>query len=360
MKTYLNALSLSLLLLLSACKKEQNLLSNPEDGPPAGYADGNYTVPTEADLEDASQPSTVVGDGTPESCTAEAFIDAVAGGGVITFNCGADPITITLDETAKIYNNASDEVIIDGGGLVTLSGGGNHRILYMNTCDQDLVWTTPQCQNQDHPRVTVQNLTFINGNSIGDQEHEGGAAIWARGGRLKIVNCRFFNNQCATTGPDVGGGAVRVFDQYQDLPVYVTRSTFGGAEGYGNSGSNGGAISSIGVSWSIYNSLFSHNSAIGNGGNPAANGTPGGGSGGAIYNDGNTMTLGLYGCKIEENTVNTHGAAIFFVSNDRSGDIIIEDCVIRNNQGGTWYPNYPDISGHSDTPIQVSNSIIED
>ena len=32
--------------------------------------------------------------------------------------------------------------------------------------------------------------------------------------------------------------------------------------------------------------LFSHNRAIGEGGNPAEEGTPGGGSGGAIYNDG--------------------------------------------------------------------------
>jgi hypothetical protein len=54
-------------------------------------------------------------------------------------------------------------------------------------------------------------------------------------------------------------------------------------EGYGNTGSNGGAISSIGVSWTLINCLFSHNKAIGNGGNPAQEGAPGGGSGGAIY-----------------------------------------------------------------------------
>ena len=33
--------------------------------------------------------------------------------------------------------------------------------------------------------------------------------------------------------------------------------------------------------------------AIGDGANPAESGTPGGGSGGAIYNDGNTFTLTL-------------------------------------------------------------------
>ena len=31
----------------------------------------------------------------------------------------------------------------------------------MNTCDEDQVWTTSHCQNQDHPRLTVQNITFL-------------------------------------------------------------------------------------------------------------------------------------------------------------------------------------------------------
>jgi hypothetical protein len=73
---------------------------------------------------------------------------------------------------------------------------------------------------------------------------------------------------------------VRAFSQYNGLPIYVVDSTFGGADGYGNTCSNGGGISSIGVSWTLINSLFSHNHAIGNGGNPAQPGTPGGGSGG--------------------------------------------------------------------------------
>ena len=47
------------------------------------------------------------------------------------------------------------------------------------------------CDNQDHPRLTVQNLTFIDGNSKNETEYDGGGAIWARGGQLKIVNSRF-------------------------------------------------------------------------------------------------------------------------------------------------------------------------
>ncbi|ELR73400.1 putative lipoprotein [Fulvivirga imtechensis AK7] len=359
---------LSTAAIVSACSDDDtptnttinNPLANPEDGPPAGNPDGKYPIPMEAGLADITNPDQVIGNGTPESCTGQLVVEAIAQGGKIVFNCGEEPLTIILPETAKIFNDANNEVVIDGGGLITLSGGGVRRILYMNTCDPDQNWTTSHCQDQDHPRLTVQNITFANGNSSSETEYTGGGAIWARGGQLKVVNCRFFNNICASTGPDLGGGAIRVFDQYQDRPVYVVNSTFGGAEGYGNSGSNGGAISSIGVSWTIINSLFSHNSAVGNGGNPAEAGTPGGGSGGAIYNDGNEMTLRILGSIIEENEVNAYGAAIFFVSNNHTGNIVIDQSIIRNNKGGSWYPVYPDISMHEDTDISVTDSEIVD
>jgi hypothetical protein len=135
--------------------------------------------------------------------------------------------------------------------------------------------------------------------------------------------------------------------------VYVVNSTFGGAEGYGNAGANGGGISSIGVSWSIYNSQFSYNRATGTG---ASSGN--GGNGGAIYNDGNTMTLAVYGTLIEHNQVNAHGSGIFFVTNDLSGNIRIVDSVIRENTGGSWY-ELPGISMHSETRREIINSTIE-
>jgi len=315
-------------------------------------------VPVQADLEDTSVPTNVVGTGTPASCTSAAFVDAVAQGGIITFDCGPDPVTITLDQTAKVFNDTGPDIVIDGGGLVTLSGGNSRRILYMNTCDQNQVWTTDHCQNQDHPRLTVQNLTFINADSSNEIEHDGGGAIWVRGGRFKVVNCRFYGNMCGAEGPDLGGAGIRAFSQYQGLPVYVVESTFGGGPASGNTCSNGGGISSIGVSWTIINSLFSFNHAIGNGGNPADPGTPGGGSGGAIYNDGNTMTLSICGTRIEHNDVVQHGSAIFFVTNDHSGNIVIDRSVITGNTGGSWYPTYPQISNHSDTPITVLSSIV--
>ncbi len=329
-------------------------------GPAAGDPDDKCSVPAEAQPVDTTKPTHVIGDGTAARCTSDAVVSTIALGGLITFDCGPDPITITLTETAKIFNDTGPEIVIDGGGLVTLSGGNQHRILYMDTCDQAQHWTSSTCQNQDSPHLTLQNLTFLGGNSTGQlEEGGGGGAVLVRGGRFKVINCRFFNNYCDPTGQDLGGAGLRVLSQYNGLPVYVVDSTFGGADGYGNQCSNGGGISSIGVSWTIINSLFSYNHAVGNGGNPATSGTPGGGSGGAIYNDGDTMTLSLCGTSIEYNEVNAYGSAIFFVSNDNTGNIVIDQSVITNNIGGSWYPTYPQISNNDATPITVTNSTIQ-
>ena len=337
-------------------------MTDPDQGPPAGNPnpEATCTVPSEAQAEDVSDPTKVVGSGTPESCTSEAVVSAIAGGGIITFDCGDDPVTITLEETAKIFNDTGPEIVIDGGGLVALSGAGQRRILYMNTCDQDQVWTTPNCTNQDHPRLTLQNITFVDGNSAAELEHEGGGAVWVNGGRLKVVNTRFFNNVCANDGPDVGGAGIWSRNQHEGRPVFLVNSTLGGGAEFGNSCSNGGGLASINVSWTIINSLISHNHAVGVGGNPPQEGTPGGGSGGAVYNDGNTMTLDLCGTRIEHNDVVQHGSAIFFVTNDNSGDVQIDRSNITNNTGGTWYPVFEQISAHETTQIVVTDSVIGD
>jgi hypothetical protein len=232
------------------------------------------------------------------------------------------------------------------------------RILYMNTCDQAQVWTTSHCQNQDHPRLTVQNLTFVDGNStgatIGTDGGGGGGAIFVRGGRFKVVNSRFVGNRCDPTGPDVGGAALRVFSQYNSLPVYVVNSRFENGVC-----SNGSGISSIGVSWTVINSTFSNNQAVGWGANPRRNGTPGGGSGGAIYLDGNTFTLRLLGSTIENNSANEGGGAIFFVSNNNTGTLRIEESVIRHNpSAGFETRGYPGIFVQGAGTPTVVNSII--
>jgi hypothetical protein len=294
-------------------------------------------VPPEAAAVDTSRPTRVIGAGTPAGCTSAAVVAAVAAGGIITFDCGPDPVTITLTVTAQVRNDAAPEVVLDGGGLVTLSGAGQRRILYQNTCDEALGITTSHCQDQDHPRLTIQNITLADGNAAGAAE--GGGAVFVRGGRVKVVNSTFLRNECGATGPDLGGAAMRVLSQSAGRPVFVVGSTFDGG-----TCANGGALSSIGVSWNVLNSLLRNNSAIGNGANPARPGTPGGGSGGAIYADGNTFTVRIAGSVVEDNKANEGGGAVFFVSNDRTGTMAVESSTLRRNpSAGFETPGYKGI-----------------
>jgi hypothetical protein len=234
-------------------------------------------VPRQARPVGTAHPDRWIGTGTPRSCTSRAVVRAVAKGGVIRFRCGPDPVRIEMKQTAKVVNT-SRRVVLDGRGLVTLGGGGRRRILYQNTCDQRQRWTTSHCDDQATPRLVVQNLTFADGDATGATEEGGGGAIFARG-------------VC----------------------------------------SNGAALSSIGVSWSIFNSTFIGNRAVGRGANPARPGTAGGGSGGAVYADGNRFRVLIAGTRMTGNHAREGGGAIFFVSNDRSGSLEIRASSLRAN-----------------------------
>jgi hypothetical protein len=365
----------AVLVALAGCSSDANntkvdnfsgTTPSPENGPAAGNPDGKEPVPAEGQLEDVSTPTTVVGNGTADSCTGAAFVAAVAKGGIITFSCGEAPKTIVLTSTAKVFNDTAPKLVIDGGNKVTLSGGGRIRILYMSTCDKAQVYPPGpgDCNTAAGIQLVVQNITFVDGNAkdIPDTNNAGGGgAIYAQGGSLKVVNARFFHNVCADLGSDVGGGAIRKLDYLvapglgPSRPVWIVNSTFGGRDDLGNSCANGGALSSIGVSWNVLNSLFSRNTAVGHGANSGE-----GGNGGAIYNDGNEIVLNIAGGLLEHNKANEGGSAVFFVSNNKSGSITIKDSVARDNPRGTFEtPGLPGFYVIAKEPAQVVNSQIE-
>lgn len=292
-------------------------------------------APPAAAGEQRAVPPRVVGTGTPASCTSAAVVKAVGAGGRITFDCGPDPVTIVMKQTAKVVNT-NPVTVIDGGGLVTLSGAGKRRILYQNTCDPRQVWTTDHCQAQRQPLLVVKGLRLVRGSSVGETyEGGGGGAVFVRGGRLRVVGSTFDRNRCDRTGPDLGGAAIRVLSVVR--PVTVRGSTFT----HGRC-SNGSALSSIGVSWRVRDSVFRNNRAVGRGANPSRPGTPGGGSGGAIYLDGNRFTLRLTDVLMEDNKAREGGGAIFFVSNDRTGTMTLSGSTLRRNPS-LGFETYPGI-----------------
>src|SRR5215475_6692394 len=65
----------------------------------------------------------VIGNGAPSACT-EAALRAALPGGNVTFDCGPDPVTIAITHIVDVTTS----VRIDGGGLVTFSGGDSDTL----------------------------------------------------------------------------------------------------------------------------------------------------------------------------------------------------------------------------------------
>jgi hypothetical protein len=331
----------------------------------SGNTNGNFPVPYWGQAVNTSNPNHVIGDGWPASCTSSAVVQAVAEGGIITFNCGPNPVTIFMNETANV-DKTEHSVVLDGGGLVTLSGEGQRRILFSDTCLG--VWSTNDCINQPYPRIAVQNITFEDGYDGAHQATckfdspecwfggvDGGGAIYAEGGEFKAVNSSFLNNQCYSFGADLGGGAIRVLGQYLNRPVYITNDTF-----TGNSCANGGALSSINVNWDVLNSVFTDNAAIGWGANQPVWGTPGGGSGGALYSDNTTNYSTLIGGTVMDgNTAAEGGGAILYVVAYGPGNLTLNQSQLWDNASDQFW-TYPGIFVESNDvdgqPVMINST----
>lgn len=253
-------------------------------GPPAP------TCPAPIDPVDTSSPTAVIGKGTPDTCDEASLDAAIAAGGVITFSCGADPVTITVTSEKKL----TKDTVIDGGGKVTLSGGGKTRILHVASA-----W------DQKSPKLTVQHLSFTGGYTTDvpntKDTTQGGAAIFREGGSLDVIDCQFSNNTCASTGQDVSGGAITSQGVGDTV---ISASTFSK-----NSGSNGGAVGNLGNGLTVVNCGFDGNSATGTDGNPGN-----GGDGGAIVFDGTMTTMSICGSTFTNNHSGAQGGAIFRVA----------------------------------------------
>jgi len=267
---------------------------------------------------DTTAPDTVVGDGTAESCTEDAFKGAIATGGVITFACGADPATITLTSEAVI----GADTVIDGGGLVTLSGGGTTRILNMDTGNFEATG----------PLLTVQHLTFTGGHAtgtkfrLGTDVDGGGGAIFYRGGSVTAIDCTFTDNKAAELGPDVAGGGIYGIGVGETI---VVASRFNA-----NRAANGGALGALHTALTVVNTTIVDNVATGNGANYIDEGGEQqgqGGNGGAIVMDGVGRTLRICGSTISNNEGGAFGGAVFRTSYE-SEPTIVDRSVFDSNR----------------------------
>lgn len=287
----------------------------------------------------------VVGTGTPASCTPAALAYAVKSGGTVRFDCGPKKVTIALDRTLFVCNTTTckhpwqdpkakvvQQLVLDGGGKVTLSGKGARGILYANTCEKSFGWLDAHCDTQTTPYVLVKDITFTRGDASSTPSGKasvggggGGGAIAMRGGRLTVQRATFRDNHCMQKHSDAGGGAIRVVGQKES--ARVLESTF-----EDNACANGGAVSSLQAPLLVRDSTFTGNTATGTG---ASSGQ--GGNGGAIYFDGTRQSVTIERSTIQGNVAPEGGPGVFYVSNDRTGTLTITDSTVTKNTGARFW-----------------------
>ena len=265
----------------------------------------------------------VVGTSTSASCTEPALDACLPGGagftGAVTFDCGG-PATVTVSSTKAI----SADTTIDGGSLITISGGNSVGVFSVNAgitfTVRNLTIANGSAPDgggiRSEGTLTVTNSTFSDNSATLFNGGGNGGGIW-NVGTLTVTNSTFSGNSAPTDGGGIwnlgtltvtnstfsansardGGGIAGEGDG----TVTVTSSTFSGNSASGFSG--GGAIWSNGT-LNMSNSTFSGNSATGGGGaihnsgtltvtNSTFWGNTGkgeGGAGGAIYSGG-TLTV---------------------------------------------------------------------
>ncbi|NJK80831.1 MAG: hypothetical protein HC914_13415 [Chloroflexaceae bacterium] len=300
------------------------------------------------------------------ACTAANLQAALAAGGHITFNCGPDPVTIAV--SAPLVTSATEDIVLDGGGLVTLDGQNSTRILEKPF--------TPGSENDKTlgNDLTIQNMRFINARAPAATEAQDGNA---RGGavtavspgtRLHIINSTFENNTTTSINDeDNQGGAVYVANIFETIIV--------GSVFTNNTAGSGGAFGGIATGLIVYNSRFV--------GNSAPDDSAGGivkGHGGALHLDGVTnnfnpdsnKVVDVCGSEFINNTAVRGGGAIKVTISDNLGTkATYQNSTFTNNRlirvppteghGGAIYHIEDDLDGGANEDnIEIRNSTFND
>jgi len=234
-------------------------------------------------------------------------------GDIVAFAPALVGQTIALERHLEIP--AGKRLTIDGSGApgITLSGGGQHRIMYINS-------------SQNAPsNVVLRNLTLANGytpgrggavqvahrgaltvgnvqfrNNVAD---EGGGAIFTNfEGQLTVLGSRFIGNRATAGNNERGAGAIAFWGPNKLL---VRNSLF-----TGNAGINGGAINSLNGQLIIENSRFLNNQTLA-----------------ARYDTGNARpSLRGYGGAIYTDRASSK-------SDTTSGNIVVRNSLFGGNRG---------------------------
>lgn len=256
---------------------------------------------------DVSHPTTVVGDGTPASCTEQALIRAVEIGGVITFDCGADPTEIVLQDELVVRK----DTVIDGAARITVSGDYSTRIFHLAS--------RPEL---DTPSLTLQNLHLVGGaaglgrSGAAEGQKIAGGAVYREGGRLAVFQSLLQTHTGPSSAPSSMGGAI--YAEGVGETVLVDVGILGGAA------NSGGALATNGGPLRVYGGGIIGSLALGSGGVPGDGGV---GGGVLLAGDGDALFCGV---QFRDNIAAAHGGGLFRIA-DRAQRVSLYQAEMHGN-----------------------------
>jgi parallel beta-helix repeat protein len=295
--------------------------------------------------------------------------NSAAGADEITFDAGLSGI-ITLTTGAL---SITESLTITGLGASTLTIDGNAS---------DRIFTITDGNGELAEDVTISGLTLTNGSGEGS-----GGAIRSSDTNLTISSAEITGNTASGSGGGVyfdGGGG------YSAQTLTIVNSIISN-----NTSNRGGGVEVNGGLLTVQNSTISGNTASGDGGgisfysgvgavlieDSTISGNTSGDDGGGLnfYDAPDDGFLTIRRTTISGNTATDKGGGIYFY--DPDDDVFIEDSVITENTaalgGGIYFyanntddsleitrsilannsPN--DLSQGSDTPVDVTDSVVE-
>lgn len=276
----------------------------------------------------------VVGPGNCNEAGLVSVLGAVqaGGGGTITFNCGAAPVTIVFTG----YKQISAAVVIDGGNAITIDGNGSSAFFQV-FASGDLRLRRLRLRrgvlNDIHP---LENIGSLHLDDVSLREGQGSGSALANYGTATVRSSFFVQNAIDSGAVRTGaallndGGTLLVVDSdFQDNSVL------------GSIG-NGGAIAAIGGgSITVRRSRFTGNQAPDGGAVYIASGVAarfensefignGAGYGGAIETWGNATRV-EYSRFDGNQALLGDGGAIWAVQ----GHLVVEDSRFSGNSAAT-------------------------
>jgi hypothetical protein len=259
-----------------------------------------WISPVSASSDSPAAPLVVIGSGTAASCQSQsavnAFSNAVATGGTITFNCGSQLVTI------EVNTSVTDKTVtIDGENRVALSGDNLRQLFIVNDSGsltlRNLILidgqgfggaairiesvgasasiynsflTSHNSEGNNGGAIFNVGTLVIDGSNLGANSSNGfGGAIFNNGGAVTITNSTLINNSARQ------GGAIFHAEGNVEIVNSAIRSNRAQDSIQVNQNQGGGLHIDVGTA-TVINSTFFDNRAVG---------------GGAIYTRANALTL---------------------------------------------------------------------